>query len=427
MALAIGVADGDMGMLSSAAEFASRCHPGQFRATTRVRYVHPARRERVRVELNVILSDSSASAPAGTARFGTQLTRALLETAPHDAVVSGYSHRLSTAGRTAVHQQVPGLHRLRESMLPRELLGRVWDSAITSVPRGSVILAPSLFAPLAAGPAKSSGGQLLVTVHDLVPFTHPETLSAHGARWHRRQILRAQRWADAILVPSAAVAATLEHYAPCGDRVHVVPGAPSPALLGHANEIGSGEGARPYILFVGTLEPRKGLDLLLSAMAHPDMETRETADTRLVVAGATGWGGVNVAEYARAAGLDPSRLDIVGRIDDEELASVIRGARALVAPSRAEGFGLPVVEAMALATPVVHSLDPALSETAHGAGIGVDLSGDKEVAQGRLAAAIARVLTEPGLGAELSSLGIHRAAQFSWVESARRVWQIVRG
>lgn len=386
-----------------------------------------ARRERVHVELTVILSDSSVSAPAGTARFGTQLTKALIDTAPYDAIVSGYSHRLSPAGRTELRQHIPGLHRLRESMLPRGLLARAWDSAITSLPPGSVTLAPSLFAPLAAGPTRNSGRQLVVTVHDLVPFTHPETLSAHGARWHRRQIVRAQRWADAILVPSAAVAAALEHYAPSGDRVHIVPGAASPALLEHAGEMPAAMGGRPYVLFVGTLEPRKGLDLLLSAMAHPELDTQETADTRLVVAGAAGWGGVDVAEYARKAGLDPSRLIITGRVDDDELASLIRGARALVAPSRAEGFGLPVVEAMALSTPVIHSLDAALSETAHGAGIGVDLAGDEKLAQGRLAAAIARVLTEPGLGAQLSSLGIHRAAQFSWPESARRVWQIVRG
>lgn len=376
------------------------------------------------MKLSVILSDASVAAPAGTARFGVELTRALIDTATEHSVVSGYSHRLSPVARAGILHHLPGLHTLSESVLPRRLLGVAWDAGVASAPVGDVHLAPSLFAPIAARRAQKHS-KLVVTIHDLVPYTHPQTLSPHGVRWHRRQITRAQRWADTIVVPSEAVAALLQHYAPAGERVRVVPGAASPSLLALARQTAVPVRGEPYVLFVGTLEPRKGLDILISAMAHPAMSTGSAAAARLIIAGASGWGGVDIARYAESAGLDPALVRVIGRVDDAELVSLIRGASAVVVPSRAEGFGLPVVEAMALGTPVIHSLDAALCETAGGAGLGVDLSGDEHLAHGRLAAAIARLLTETELSAQLTARGRQRAEQFSWSDSAQRVWQIV--
>ncbi len=378
------------------------------------------------MELTVILSDAWVTAPAGTARYGVQLANALASRAPAGWQLDGFVHRVAAARRAALREQVPDLRTVRSSTLDRRLLGWAWETPAALPPPGDVVFAPSLFAPIAAV-ARRGRSRLIVTVHDLVPFTHPETLSPHGVRWHRRQIERARRWADAIIVPSEAVADAVEHYAPVGTRLHVVPGAASPQLLHATSATGLGVSDDPYMLFVGTIEPRKGLDLLVAALAHPALATASTRSLRLVVVGADGWGGVDVFHYARGAGADIGRMRVTGRVDDGELAALIRGAVVLVAPSRAEGFGLPVVEAMSLGTPVIHSLDAALSETAAGAGIGVDLSGDVDSAVARLAAAIARVTTEPVLRARLVGSGLVRAADFSWPASADLAWKVIGG
>ncbi len=116
-----------------------------------------------------------------------------------------------------------------------------------------------------------------------------------------------------------------------------------------------------YVLAVGTLEPRKGLDALIRAMASP-----EAADLPLVVAGPPGWGGVDLAAIAAEAGLASNRLVTLGRIPDPDLAVAYDRATVFAFPSRAEGFGLPVLEAMRLGAPVVYTDVPAVLEIAGG-------------------------------------------------------------
>lgn len=372
------------------------------------------------MELSVILSDAAVAAPAGVARYGTNLCRALLGAAPVDSVISGYSHRLSPVARRALHERVPELGELKESSLGRTALGAAWDIGVRASDPHGAVLAPSLFAPIRS----HHNRPLVVTVHDTVPFTHPHTLTARGVAWHRRQIAAAQRWADNILVPTEAVAAALEHFAPALGRIHVVPGAVDTELL--ESRVTEPHRSDPAtIVFVGTLEPRKGLDLLIRAMASPQLATPALSTVRLVIVGAEGWGAVRARELAIKHGVRPERLHAMGRLHDSDLAVVVSRASVLAMPSMAEGFGLPVLEAMALGTPVVHSLDPALVETSGGAGLGVGLYGDPEAAAERLASALALVLSEATLSAELAERGLRRARDFSWTSSAHRVWTLL--
>ena len=114
-----------------------------------------------------------------------------------------------------------------------------------------------------------------------------------------------------------------------------------------------------YVVSLATLEPRKGLDVLIAALA----KLRDAAPSLLVV-GQPGWGGVDLPSAARAAGLSADKVRLLGRLPDPELGVVLRQATLLAMPSRAEGFGLPVAEAMTVGTPVVCSADPALVEVA---------------------------------------------------------------
>ena len=206
----------------------------------------------------------------------------------------------------------------------------------------------------------------MVTIHDAVPWTHPDTLTPRGVRWHRAMAERAAGHADAIVVPTRAVADELERHLTLRSPVTVTGLGVSgrlalPADAGErARRLGLPEG--PFLLSLATLEPRKGLDVLVDALARP-----EAPDVPLLLVGQAGWGDVDPEAFAAGAGLTAGRVRPLGRLSDTDLAVVLDRATALVVPSRAEGFGLPVLEAMAAGTAVVTSDAPALVEVGGGA------------------------------------------------------------
>jgi glycosyltransferase involved in cell wall biosynthesis len=169
-----------------------------------------------------------------------------------------------------------------------------------------------------------------------------------------------------------------------------------------------------YLLTVATLEPRKGLDVLLAALGHA-----ADALPPLVVVGQAGWGGVHPEALAQDLGLPAERVRLLGRLPDTDLAAVLHGATALVAPSRAEGFGLPVLEAMDAGVPVVSSDAPALAEVGGGATVLTPV-GDAAA----LAAALREVTGDAALRDRLRASGRRRAADFSWAAVAGRLWEL---
>jgi glycosyltransferase involved in cell wall biosynthesis len=258
----------------------------------------------------------------------------------------------------------------------------------------------------------------VVTIHDAVPWTHPETLTPRGVAWHRRMVGFAAREADRIIVPTEAVAAELADLVRLGDRVAVVGEGPSPTLRLPVDAV---ERARRlelpedgYVMSLATLEPRKGLDVLIAALADPTAPALP-----LLLVGQPGWGGVDPVGEAVKHGLDPGRVRVLGRLSDADLAVVLDRATMLVSPSRAEGFGLPVVEAMAAGTAVISSDAPALVEV--GGGATVVVARDDAAA---LAGAIAELAIDERRRKELAAAGIRRAEKYSWSAAADRLWQL---
>jgi glycosyltransferase involved in cell wall biosynthesis len=226
---------------------------------------------------------------------------------------------------------------------------------------------------------------LVVTVHDLALLRHPEAFP----RWHRTSGTRALRAgvlaADAIVCVSAFTRDELLDLVPVpGERIRVVPNAVDP-VFGPDGDRAAGD----YVLAVGTLEPRKNLASAVEAARLGGLELR--------VAGAVGWGGVAAPGW-------------VGEPSDAELAALMRGARCLVYPSLYEGFGLPVLEAMACGTPVVTSRGGATEEVAGGAAVLVDPRDPSAIAAGIEEAGRRR--------GELAAAGRERAAAFTWRRSA---------
>ncbi|WP_116453384.1 glycosyltransferase family 4 protein [Blastococcus litoris] len=357
--------------------------------------------------VGVVVEQCLGPVPGGTGRYALEVASALVTEAPAGARVSAWSawHADVAAAR------VPGAGEPRRLALPRRALTLAWEHGVGPAPRGvDLVHAPTpLFPP-------RRGRPLVVTVHDAVPWTHPETLTPRGARWHRAVIERAGRLADAVVVPTSAVADELARHVPLrrppvvvGEGVSRALDAP-PDAEERAAALGLPEG--DYVLTLATIEPRKGLDVLLAAMAGTG-----APHVPLLVAGQPGWGGVDVHERAAALGLT-GRVRLLGRLSDADLAVVLGRAAVLAAPSRAEGFGLPVLEAMAAGVPVVSSDAPALAEVGGGATVTVPV-GDGAA----LAGALAEVLGSPSLRASLADAGRARAGAFSWEGAARTLWE----
>ena len=371
--------------------------------------------------LRVIVEQMISPVPGGIGRYTEELTRQLIVTAPDDCEVEGVVCASTPEKYASVLARLPGLASLYNTTLPRRELAAAWQLGLTSLPGGGMVHAPSLLAPLRRHDRATDQNQVAVTIHDVVPWTHPETLTPHGVTWHKVMAKRARKHADAIIVPTHAVARSLSEIIDFGDRVRVIGGAVSSELRLPMNaEARAADLDLPseFILTVGTLEPRKGLTALISGLGLPG-----APDLPLLIVGPQGWGELDVAAVADEAGLAEGRVRALGFVSDSDLALVLSRATVFVYPSQAEGFGLPLLEAMSFGTPVVHSDAPALVEVAGDAGQVVALN-DAAGYPERLAAAIARVVSDSDLNATLRLRGLDRAKAYSWRDSAERVWQL---
>lgn len=354
----------------------------------------------------LLLEQVLSPVPGGTGRYARELAAALAAQAPPGAQVTGW---------TAWHREldaawVPGVPGPRRLVLPRRPLILAWERGWGPAPRGvDLVHAPTPLAP----PRRHR--PLVVTVHDAVPWTHPETLTPRGVRWHRTAIERAAREADAVVVPTQAVADELVRHVRPARPVRVVGEGVSGDLDLPADAddraVALDLPGGPYLVTLATVEPRKGLDVLLDALARPSAPR-----VPLLVVGQPGWGGVDVSGRAAELGLG-DRVRLLGRLPDADLAVVLARATALVVPSRAEGFGLPVLEAMAAGVPVVSSDAPALAEVGGGATVTVPV-GDAAA----LADALAELVSSESLRESLVDAGRKRAGDYSWAAAAERLW-----
>jgi glycosyltransferase involved in cell wall biosynthesis len=260
----------------------------------------------------------------------------------------------------------------------------------------------------------------VVTIHDAVPWTHPGTLTPRGVDWHRAMAARVARTADAVVVPTQAVADALADLLPLGNRVRVIGEGVStdiePPLDAASRAKAMRLPAGGFLFTFATLEPRKGLDVLIAALARP-----EAPQLPLLIAGAPGWGGIDPLSHAASVGLPADRVRLLGRVPDADLAVLLSRATAVVVPSRAEGFGLPVLEAMAAGAPVVTSDDPALVEVGGGAPAVVPI-GDTAA----LAEVLCEVSLDPVRRAAMGAAGIERASAFTWEAAAAATWKLYR-
>jgi glycosyltransferase involved in cell wall biosynthesis len=237
------------------------------------------------------------------------------------------------------------------------------------------------------------GGIRSTMIHDLVPIRFPEWVQGRTKRMHGAKYRNATRTCDVVFVNAEFTRRDVV------DRLRVAPEKVVVAYPGVGEHFRlDGERAdlgRPYVLTVATLEPRKNLDTLLAAR-FPDGHA-------LAVVGAAGWGPQPL--------LDREDVIRLGYVEDEELARLYRGAAAFVYPSRFEGFGIPIVEAMASGIPVVASAHGSMDEAAGAPSVRAAPACAAAIATAREAALRRRE--------ELVPLGLAHAARFRWSETGR--------
>ncbi len=371
--------------------------------------------------LRVIVDDVLTGVPDGISRYSVELTRQLIATAPRGCVVEGVIAAHDETDRRLLQQLLPGLAGVHALPVGSRELALAWQMGVKLSPGEGLVHSPSLLAPLFKHDPSDALSQTTVTVHDVCAWTAPDAVGPVEAAWQRSMVKRARKFADAVVVPTHAVAEQLNEVAKLGDRIRVIGGAPSDSLRVPADADARAEALRlpeRYVATVSSLDPRRGLRELLAAMTHPSLH-----DLPLIVVGPEEYRGQRVSTAAMEAGLPEGRVQTLGTLGDADLAIVLSRATVFAYPNLSSGFGLPVLEAMRFGTPVVHSNDPAVSEVAFGAGVSVpreDAAGYPE----RLALAIAELLADEAARERLRFAGMDRASAFSWQDSAERVWQL---
>jgi len=255
----------------------------------------------------------------------------------------------------------------------------------------------------------------VLTIHDLSPLRAAEWNMPASAKRIARRLPRMIARSRVVVVPSERVRQeVLEHFRVSADKVFVTPLAPSAVFQPPSERCPLPKPTHPpCILFVGKREPRKNLPRLLRAFAA----TRKLSDQVMVLAGTPGPIEQQIQKDLVTLGLQ-SRVWITGPCSEEALAELYGQARLVVYPSLYEGFGLPVLEAMACGAPVLTSRNTACADVAGDAAYLVDAESEEELTAGMEA-----VLGDSDLTASLRRKGLERARQFSWKRTAESTWQ----
>lgn len=358
----------------------------------------------------------------GIAQYTVQLLAALAPLAPDETIISlqhSSQHQPLVAAPNVQRATLftPPHHRLEALALPVELLPR----------RLTVLHCPDFIAP------RFWPGAVVVTIHDLAFLHYPDILDASARRYYGQ--VRASVWrADAVIAVSESTRRDIAHFLDLpSERVDVVYEAAAPVFAPRSLEPGEtrlvGQAwlqgratplqAGTFALFVSTLEPRKNLPTLLRAL-RVCLDRQPDAGYRLVVAGARGWNDAEIFETVRELRLADA-LVFTGSVSQDDLLWLYNGCRFYVNPSLYEGFGLPVVEALACGAPTLAAASSSIPEVAGDAAM---LLSPYDVAA--WAEAIERLWHDEPLRHMLAQRGPLQAARFSWERAARETLAIYR-
>lgn len=351
---------------------------------------------------------------AGIGRYTRELVTALMDLpSQHCFTLFAASGRLDADA----HSRWPAGEAQRRTVpIDDEWLARLWQRARLPVPVETVVGQQDLFySPDFVLPPTLPSTRTLLTVHDLSFLHYPDHFVPKLVRYLSQAVPRGVERADYVLADSQATRSDLiDLLGAPPDKIEVLYSGVSPRFQpqpeeGEAARIRAryGLGERPYVLAVGTVQPRKNYALLIRAFVQAETEAV------LVIAGGPGWLCEDIFALADQY---PDRVRMPGFVDDADLPALYRGAALLAFPSFYEGFGLPVLEAMACGTPVLCSDQSSLPEVAGDAALLLDPN-DEEA----WSVHIRQLLQDPARRQAMATAGLARAASFTWERAARQL------
>ncbi len=302
--------------------------------------------------------------------------------------------------------------------LSDDWLARLWHRLRLPIPVETITGPLDIFySPDFALPPTRHGTRTLLTVHDLSFLHYPDHFVPKLVRYLSQVVPRSIARAGLVLADSEATRADLiNHLDAPPEKVEVLYSGvnprfcpqPEPGEAEHIRARYSLDG-RPYLLSVGTVQPRKNYVRLIRAFS----QLTNQPTLQLLIAGGRGWLYQDILAKAEKY---PDHVRVLGFVDDADLPALYRHASLFAFPSLYEGFGLPVLEAMACGVPVVCSNASSLPEVAGDAALLVD-----PLDTGGLAEALARVLEDTDLRREMIAKGLAQAARFTWEQAARQL------
>lgn len=356
--------------------------------------------------LRVILDDMLLRGGGPLARYAEELTRALVSTAPRGAEVAGVVAASPEDDYARIRERVPGLRELYKSALARRELQAAWQRGFTVLPGSGMVHSTSLLAPLRRHDRTvDPGEQTVVTIHDALAWTHPDLLPPRQASWAKAMGRRAEKHADAVVVPTHAVAADLEEQLALAGRVRVIGPAPSTDLevpADAADRRASLGLPERYVVAVTEGDARLGFAALPAVAARLDVPV-------VLLAGPGDTAAVD----------DADRLTVVEEPGWSDRVAVLAGAAAYLHPVTAAGPVAGLLDALALGLPVVASDLPAVAEVTTDAATLVP-PGDAEA----LADAVAELLGDETARDRAAVAAGDRAKAFTWRDAAEKVWQL---
>ncbi|KZE89043.1 glycosyltransferase [Microbacterium sp. TNHR37B] len=360
--------------------------------------------------LRIVLERPLDGPGADLGEAARELARGLVATAPSGCDVEA----IVPAGADDPSGLVPGLRVAPAPALARRELVTAWQLGLPTGVGGGLIHAPSLAAPLIRHDRVNDHDQTVVTMWDLDAWEHPGDIARATVVRERALLKRAVRHADAVVVPTHAMAERLVDIARLGDRIRVIAGAPAEGFrvpsdeVGRRRSLGLPEG---FVLLSGSARASDRLAIGFAAIVAA------RADLPVVVIDGPEGEEPHIAELAAAAGVAEGRLHVRPALDVHDRGAVLGGAVAFLAPAAGSAFPWRLGEALRAGVPVAAIDTPVHREVLAEGGL---LAADVD----ELAGALSQALGSAAAAERLAVLAADRGRAFSWLGAAERVWQL---
>lgn len=367
--------------------------------------------------LRVVLESVHRPVRSSIGRYSEEVARALIATAPDGVGVDLMVPHVTDEEQQEFATLLPGASITRMGLAGRGLRA-AWLSSLTTLSGQGLVHSPSLFAPLRSLDKDANPpDQMIVTVHGLARLQRPERYTQLQRRWFERMLKRAVKYADAIVVPTHAVLEELDARFGVGSRARVVGAGVSATLHRSLDEPERAERLQlpeRYVVTVSNAEDPAAMRQIIAAFG-----TGGATELPLVVAGSVTTGDTTIQAIAVEFGIDPGRVQVIGEVDDQDLATAYARASVFIAPDSDDAFGLTMLEASSFGVPVVHAADASTIELAGGAGVPVDFDDADQLAH-----AVRSIVDDAAHAERLGIAGADRAAAFSWRGAAEELWQL---